>query len=85
MMAPGLMPGNPNIPPALNGFVANPTPYSTRGLNPSAGNGFGGGDTVLTNNITVNGAGQDADQIATLVALKIGEAVSDARSASLVV
>jgi hypothetical protein len=44
--------------------------------------GFGG-QTAITNNITINGANQDANQIAALVVRKIGEAVNDVESASL--
>lgn len=47
--------------------------------------GFGGGTNVV-NNITINQQpGQDADELAAIVALKIGEAVSDARAASIFV
>jgi hypothetical protein len=47
--------------------------------------GFGGG-TSVTNNITIHQQpGQDADELASLVAIKIGEAVADARSASIFV
>jgi hypothetical protein len=47
--------------------------------------GFGGGTNVV-NNITINQQpGQDADELASIVALKIGEAVADARSSSLFV
>ena len=49
--------------------------------------GFGGGTTINGGiNVTVNGSGiDDADELASIVALKIGEAVSDARAASLFV
>ena len=47
--------------------------------------GFGG-ETSVVNNITINQQpGQDADELASLVALKIGEAVADARAASIFV
>ena len=47
--------------------------------------GFGGG-TSVTNNITIHQQpGQDADELASLVAIKIGEAVADARAASIFV
>ena len=47
--------------------------------------GFGGGTTV-TNNITINQQpGQDSDELASIVALKIGEAVADARASSIFV
>jgi hypothetical protein len=47
--------------------------------------GFGGGTNVV-NNITINQQpGQDADELASIVALKIGEAVADARAASIFV
>jgi len=47
--------------------------------------GFGGATTV-TNNITINQqAGQDANELAAIVAMKIGEAVADARSSSIFV
>jgi hypothetical protein len=48
----------------------------------NSGEGFGG-QTAITNNITINGANQDANQIAALVVRKIGEAVNDVESASL--
>jgi hypothetical protein len=41
------------------------------------------GDMTVNAPITVNGAGKDAEEIATLVAFKLGEAVADARSASI--
>lgn len=43
------------------------------------------GNMTVNAPITINGAGQNAEEIATLVAYKIGEAVADARSASLFV
>jgi hypothetical protein len=47
--------------------------------------GFGSGANVV-NNITINQQpGQDADELASIVALKISEAVSDARAASIFV
>jgi hypothetical protein len=47
--------------------------------------GFGG-ETNVINNITINQQpGQDADELAAIVALKIGDAVADARAASLFV
>jgi predicted nucleic acid-binding Zn-ribbon protein len=47
--------------------------------------GFGG-ETSVVNNITINQQpGQDADELASIVALKIGEAVADARAASIFV
>lgn len=47
--------------------------------------GFGTGANVV-NNITINQQpGQDADELASIVAIKISEAVSDARAASLFV
>jgi hypothetical protein len=47
--------------------------------------GFGTGTNVV-NNITINQQpGQNADELASIVALKIGEAVADARSASIFV
>jgi hypothetical protein len=47
--------------------------------------GFGG-ETSVVNNITINQQpGQDADELASIVAMKIGEAVADARSASIFV
>lgn len=48
--------------------------------------GFGGGPITVNNNITISQQpGQDADELASIVALKIGEAVSQARSASVFV
>ena len=50
------------------------------------GGGFDGGDTAVTNNITINQQpGQSTDELASIVALKIGEAVADARAASVLV
>jgi hypothetical protein len=47
--------------------------------------GFGGGSPV-TNNITIHQQpGQDAEELASMVAMKIGEAVAQARSASVFV
>jgi len=49
--------------------------------------GFGGGTTINGNiNVTVNGSGvDDADALASMVAMKIGDAVAQARSASVFV
>jgi hypothetical protein len=49
--------------------------------------GFGGGTTINGGiNVTVNGSGvDDADELASIVAMKIGEAVNQARSASVFV
>jgi hypothetical protein len=49
--------------------------------------GFGGGTTINGGiNVTVNGSGvNDADALASMVAMKIGEAVADARAASVFV
>jgi hypothetical protein len=49
--------------------------------------GFGGGTTINGGiNVTVNGSGvDDADALASMVAMKIGEAVAQARSASVFV
>jgi hypothetical protein len=49
--------------------------------------GFGGGTTINGGiNVTVNGSGvSDADELASLVAVKIGEAVAQARSSSIFV
>jgi hypothetical protein len=47
--------------------------------------GFGS-ETHVTNNITINQQpGQNADELASIVAMKIGEAVADARAASIFV
>jgi hypothetical protein len=47
--------------------------------------GFGSGANIV-NNITINQQpGQDADELASIVAMKIGEAVADARASSLFV
>jgi uncharacterized protein YukE len=54
----------------------------------TAGNGeFGSGTTINGGiNVTVNGSGiDDVDTLASVIALKIGDAVSDARAASLFV
>jgi hypothetical protein len=54
----------------------------------TAGKGeFGSGTTINGGiNVTVNGSGiDDVDTLASVIALKIGEAVSDARAASLFV
>ena len=53
----------------------------------SAAGGFGmGAAGQVTNNITINQQpGQDANELAAIVALKIGEAVADARAASIFV
>lgn len=58
------------------------------GLKVASGYGTGGGGTVINGgiNVTVSGSGvSDPDELASLVAAKIGEAVADARSASLFV
>jgi hypothetical protein len=49
--------------------------------------GFGGGTTIYGGiNVAVNGSGvDDADALASLVAMKIGEAVADARASSIFV
>ena len=53
----------------------------------NSGESLGGGTTINGGiNVTVNGSGiDDADALASLVAMKIGEAVADARSASVFV
>jgi hypothetical protein len=52
----------------------------------SAWGGMNTTPTVINTSITINQQpGQDADELATIVAMKIGEAVSDARAASLFV
>ena len=56
------------------------------GLKVASGYGMGGGGTVVNGgiNVTVNGSGvNDPDELASLVAMKISEAVSDARGASI--
>jgi hypothetical protein len=55
-------------------------------LKVASGYGMGGGGTVVNGgiNVTVNGSGvNDPDELASLVAMKISEAVADARSASI--
>jgi hypothetical protein len=50
----------------------------------NSGERFGGG--AVTNNITINQQpNQNAEELATIVALKIGEAISDARASSIFV
>jgi hypothetical protein len=53
----------------------------------NSGEGLGGGTTINGGiHVSVNGSGvNDADALASLVALKIGEAVADARAASIFV
>jgi hypothetical protein len=52
----------------------------------NSGEGFGGGPVNVTNNISITQQpGQSADELASIVALKIGEAVADARAASIFV
>jgi hypothetical protein len=52
----------------------------------NSGEGFGGGPVNVTNNISISQQpGQSADELASIVALKIGEAVADARAASIFV
>ena len=56
------------------------------GLKVASGYGMGGGGTVVNGgiNVTVNGSGvNDPDELASLVAMKISEAVADARGASI--
>jgi hypothetical protein len=48
--------------------------------------GYEGGPVTVNNNITIHQQpGQDSDELASIVALKIGEAVAQARSASVFV
>jgi len=58
-----------------------PKKVSTNNLRPQ---GTAAGDTILTTNITVNGANQDADEIATLVATKFSDAVEKLRSSNII-
>jgi hypothetical protein len=52
----------------------------------NSGEGFGGGPVNVTNNISISQQpGQSADELAAIVAMKIGEAVADARAASIFV
>jgi hypothetical protein len=47
--------------------------------------GFGTGANVVNNISIYQQPGQDADELASIVAMKIGEAVADARASSLFV
>lgn len=52
----------------------------------NSGEGFGGSPVNVTNNISISQQpGQSADELASIVAMKIGEAVADARAASIFV
>ena len=52
----------------------------------NSGEGFGGSPVNVTNNISISQQpGQSADELAAIVAIKIGEAVADARAASIFV
>jgi hypothetical protein len=73
----GLPPGSLSTLPA-----SNPKTVNTSTLNPGGNTAYG--DTVLTTNITVNGANQDADEIATLVATKFSDAVEKLRSSNTI-
>jgi hypothetical protein len=83
--------GNPALfssKQAAQKFEKSMVPSSVRvgSITGNSAEGFGGGSTNVTNNITINQQpGQDADQLAMIVATKISEAVSDARAASILV
>jgi hypothetical protein len=52
----------------------------------NSGEGFGGSPVNVTNNISISQQpGQSTDELASIVAIKIGEAVADARAASIFV
>jgi hypothetical protein len=52
----------------------------------NSGEGFGGSPVNVTNNISISQQpGQSMDELASIVAIKIGEAVADARAASIFV
>jgi hypothetical protein len=83
--------GNPALfssKQAAERFERSMVPSSVRvgSITGNSAEGFGGGSTNVTNNITINQQpGQDADQLAMIVANKISEAVADARAASILV
>jgi hypothetical protein len=83
--------GNPALfssKQAAEKFERSMVPSSVRvgSITGNSAEGFGGGPTNVTNNITIQQQpGQDADQLAMIVAQKIGEAVADARAASILV
>jgi hypothetical protein len=71
-------------------FERSMTPGSVKvgSITGNSAEGFGGGGTTINGgiNVTVNGSGvNDADELASIVALKIGDAVAQARSASVFV
>jgi hypothetical protein len=90
--------GNPVIPPSVippGGLIAGAdySRFGTGSVNTSGmgggsggGGGPGGGDIAINSPVTIyQQPGQNADEIASLVAIKIGEAVADARSSSIFV
>ena len=96
---PGRLPGTgiPVIPPSVipRGGLIGGADYrkfgtgsvNTNGMGGGSGSGGGGGDKISINS-PVNiypQRGQSADEIASLVAVKIGEAVADARASSIFV
>jgi hypothetical protein len=73
-----------------NSLFINPgawdTKISTNSLGSNASQFMTGGEVAVNAPITINQQpGQDADELASLVAVKIGEAVADARAASIFV
>jgi hypothetical protein len=64
-----------------------PSSVKVGSVTSNSSEGFGGGTTINGGiNVTVNGSGvDDADALASIVAMKIGEAVAQARSASVFV
>jgi hypothetical protein len=73
---------------AAGGWENSMVPGSVKVASVTANSGDGGGFGAMTvnNSITINQLpGQSTDELASIVALKIGEAVSDARAASIFV
>ncbi len=67
-----------------NSMVPGSVKIASVTANSGDGGGFGG--MTINNNITISQQpGQSADELASIVALKIGEAVADARAASIFV
>jgi hypothetical protein len=82
------MPAFFNSQSAAIGWERSMVPGSVKvgSVTGNSAEGFGGGPITVNNNITISQqSGQDADELASLVALKIGEAVADARAASIYV
>jgi hypothetical protein len=83
--------GNPALfssKQAAEKFERSMVPSSVRvgSITGNSAEGFGGAPITINSPITINQQpGQDADQLAMIVAQKIGEAVADARAASILV